>query len=59
MSVIETEKKDQVFIVRINRPERLNALGYEIRTLLAEAWNEFRESKDLEIGIFTGTGRAF
>ena len=59
MSVIETEKKDQVFIVRINRPERLNALGYEIRTQLAEAWNEFRESKDLEIGIFTGTGRAF
>ena len=56
MSLVETEKKDQIFIVRINRPERLNALGYEIRTQLAEAWNEFRESKNLEIGIFTGTG---
>ena len=57
--MVETEKKDQIFIVRINRPERLNALGYEIRTQLAEAWSEFRESKNLEIGIFTGTGRAF
>lgn len=59
MSLVETEKKGQVFIVRINRPERLNALGSEVRTLLAEAWTEFQESKDLEIGIFTGTGRAF
>ena len=59
MPLVETEKKDQIFIVRINRPERLNALGYEIRTQLAEAWSEFRESKNLEIGIFTGTGRAF
>ena len=59
MSLVVTETRDQVFIVRINRPERLNALGYQIRTELAEAWSNFRESKTLEVGIFTGTGRAF
>lgn len=59
MPLVEMEKHDQVLIVRINRPERLNALGYQIRTELAEAWSELRESKDLEIGVFTGTGRAF
>ena len=59
MSLVVTETRDQVFIVRINRPERLNALGYQIRTELAEAWSNFRESKNLEVGIFTGTGRAF
>ena len=26
---------------------------------LSEAWTEFNESKDLEVAIFTGTGRAF
>ena len=59
MEYIKTEKRGEIFIVQINRPERLNALGYQIRTELAEAWSEFRESSDLEVGIFTGTGRAF
>lgn len=59
MSLVETEKQGQVLIVSINRPERLNALGYQIRTELAEAWSELRESRDLEVGVFTGTGRAF
>ena len=59
MPVVETEKRGQIFIVRINRPDRLNALGTEVRTGLAEAWTEFKESKDLEIGVFTGSGRAF
>ena len=56
MGLVETETQGQVFIVRINRPERLNALGYQIRKELAEAWSEFRESKNLEVGIFTGSG---
>ena len=45
MPVIETEKRGQIFIVRINRPERLNALGTEVRTGLAEAWTEFKNQK--------------
>ena len=36
MGFVETEARGQVFIVRINRPERLNALGYQIRTELAD-----------------------
>ena len=43
----------------MNRPERLNALNHEMRTMLAETWTEFRHSKELEVAIFTGTGRAF
>ena len=43
----------------MNRPERLNALDTEMRTELAEAWTEFRDSEELEVAIFTGTGRAF
>jgi enoyl-CoA hydratase/carnithine racemase len=43
----------------MNRPERLNALNHEMRTVLAETWTEFRHSNELEVAIFTGTGRAF
>ena len=59
MAVVETESHGQIFIVRMNRPERLNALSGEMRTLLAEAWIAFRESAELEVAILTGTGRGF
>jgi enoyl-CoA hydratase/carnithine racemase len=59
MAVVETERHGQVLVVRMNRPERLNALNEELRTLLAETWNDFRHSKELEVAILTGTGRAF
>jgi len=59
MAVVETEKHGQVFVVRMNRPDRLNALNHEMRTELSAAWNEFRASKELEVAIFTGAGRGF
>ena len=59
MAIVETERHGQVFVVRMNRPERLNALSHEMRTELAKAWTEFRVAKDLEVAIFTGTGRGF
>jgi enoyl-CoA hydratase/carnithine racemase len=59
VSVVETERHDSVFVIRMNRPERLNALGSELRAALADAWCEFRDSRELEVAIYTGTGRAF
>ena len=59
MSFVETEKSDGVMVVRLNRPERMNALGSEMRAQLAAAWREFRDSRDVEVAIYTGTGRAF
>jgi enoyl-CoA hydratase/carnithine racemase len=59
MSVVEVERADGIMVVRMNRPDRLNALGAELRAQLAPAWIEFRDSRDLEVAIFTGTGRAF
>jgi enoyl-CoA hydratase/carnithine racemase len=59
MSVVETERSDGVIVIRMNRPERMNALGTELREALTNAWCEFRDSSDLEVAIFTGTGRAF
>ena len=59
MSILEVERQDAVMLIRMNRPERLNALGSELRAALADAWCEFRDSSSLEVAIFTGTGRAF
>jgi enoyl-CoA hydratase/carnithine racemase len=59
VSVLQTERRDAIFVIRMNRPERLNALGSDLRIALAEAWCEFRDSRELEVAIYTGTGRAF
>ena len=59
MAVVETEEHGQILVVRMNRPERLNALNHEMRTRLAETWTEFRHSDRFEVAIFTGAGRAF
>lgn len=59
MAIVETETHGAVFVIHMNRPERLNALGNELRGALAEAWNEFNDRRDLEVAIYTGTGRAF
>ena len=56
---IEVERSNGIMVVRMNRPERMNALNQEVREAMAEAWNEFHTSRELEVGIITGTGRAF
>ena len=47
MAIVETETHGAVFVIRMNRPERLNALGNELRAALADAWNEFDERRDI------------
>jgi enoyl-CoA hydratase/carnithine racemase len=59
MAVVETERHGRVLVVRMNRPEQLNALNHQLRTELAETWTGFRENDDLEVAVFTGAGRAF
>ena len=59
MAVVEAERHGQILVVRMNRPERLNALNHELRTHLADAWAGFRQDDTLEVAILTGTGRAF
>ena len=59
MAVVETERHGQVLIVRMNRPERLNALSADMLVALSETWTAFRHSTELEVAILTGTGRGF
>ena len=59
MAVVETERHGQVLVVRMNRPDRLNALNTEMRAELARIWADFRHDRALEVAVFTGTGRGF
>ena len=45
MAVVETERHGQILVVRMNRPERLNALNHEIRSALADTWADFRDAR--------------
>ncbi len=59
MRFVETEIHGQIMVIRLNRPERLNALGTAVREGLGEAFTAFADSESLEVAILTGTGRSF
>ena len=42
MSFVETDIYGQIMIVKLNRPERLNALSKVIREGMADAFNQFK-----------------
>ncbi len=59
MSFIEYEKEGHIAVIRLNRPERLNALGPDTFDELRGCFKRFVEDDDAWVGILTGTGRAF
>jgi enoyl-CoA hydratase/carnithine racemase len=59
-SLLLKEHDDGIFIARMNRPERMNAMGGGLREALEDAWFEFRDDSQLKVMIITGVGeRAF
>ena len=55
-----TERDGNVFIVTINRPERMNALHPPGNAELSDVFDEFQNDPDLWVAIITGAGdRAF
>ena len=46
-------------MIRLNRPDRLNAMSLEMRDDLTAAFRAFNADPDVWVGILTGTGRAF
>src|SRR4051794_27091922 len=59
MSLVEKEHHGDVVVIRMNRPDKLNAMNKQLLTELALAFTDFREDPAQKIAILTGTGRAF
>lgn len=50
------EKKGNVAVVTINRPEKLNALNDATITELGKVFNEIKSDEDIYVAIITGSG---
>ena len=59
MAFVETDIQGQIMVIKLNRPERLNALSKVIRDGMSDALNKFKNDKNLEVAILTGEGRGF
>ena len=55
---VEYESHDDIAVIRLNRPDRLNAMGTQVLSEMALAFSEFERSGAF-VAILTGVGRAF
>jgi enoyl-CoA hydratase/carnithine racemase len=56
---IVSEREDAIAILRLNRPDNLNAWNAQMRQELRQAVQEMVEDDSLRVLIITGTGRGF
>jgi 2-(1,2-epoxy-1,2-dihydrophenyl)acetyl-CoA isomerase len=56
--VLLAERHDDVLVVTLNRPDRLNAVNAEVLDALAAAWDEARDPA-IRAAVLTGSGRGF
>jgi enoyl-CoA hydratase/carnithine racemase len=59
METLVYEKHDGYAVLRMNRPEKLNALSVQMRAEIEAALDDMAADGDIRCGIVTGTGRAF
>jgi enoyl-CoA hydratase len=60
MATVETERiEPHVTLIRLNRPERLNAINFELVADLHDALDEVGNDPDCKVAVLTGAGRGF
>lgn len=59
MAVVIYEKREHIALVRLKRPDSLNAINREMARELAEIWKDFRDDNNLWVGMVSGEGRSF
>src|SRR5438094_1239365 len=53
------EQRDGIGTITLNRPERLNAITFEVYHELTDFFAKLRDEKEVRVVVITGTGRAF
>jgi enoyl-CoA hydratase/carnithine racemase len=53
------EERDAVATITLNRPEKLNALTFEVYRELADVFGQLRDEEPVRVVVITGAGRAF
>jgi enoyl-CoA hydratase len=57
--VILVEKQGELAIVTLNRPAAMNALSRELRSAIADAFDDLEADPKIRVAILTGAGKAF
>lgn len=52
-------KKDAIATITLNRPDRMNAVNWEMHELIANALDDATQDDNVRVLILTGAGRAF
>lgn len=59
MAIVERERRGQVEVLRLNRPEAKNAISPEVSVAMAEALDAVEDDADVRAVVVTGTGDVF
>ncbi|MFK7896743.1 MAG: enoyl-CoA hydratase/isomerase family protein [Myxococcota bacterium] len=59
MADVLTEQKENVLVVTLNRPERMNAIGGKLLTLLSGILLDAEADPNVRVILLTGAGRGF
>ena len=57
MNTVITERHDKVLLVRLNRPEALNALDPQTQIELSDALNHVHTNPEIRVAIISGEGQ--
>jgi enoyl-CoA hydratase len=57
--VIQVEADGPIRIVRLNRPDDLNAVNHDVHEGIADLWPQLNSDRDVRAVVLTGNGRAF
>ena len=58
-SFLYEQNQGGIATITLNRPERLNALTFEVYRELTDTFAALRDDKDVRVVVITGSGRAF
>lgn len=56
---ISFERRQRVLIIRLNRPEQLNAINARLHTELADVFTDAARDTESDVVLLTGTGKGF
>src|SRR5689334_7773683 len=56
---VNVHTHDGIALIRLNRPDKLNAIGALMRQQLADAIKQAERDDAVRVVVLTGTGRAF
>ena len=53
---VRTERREDIWVITINRPEAKNAINGEVASGIAGALDELDGDDELRVGVLTGAG---